>query len=161
MKTNKLLENTRRWRKTKRGLVTNLYHKMKARHPVTFSLEWLHQFSESEKFDRLFQEWRKHDFCKDMKPGIDRINHKKPYTKDNVHWLPWKENRFKQTMERRSRKGAVVQLLDGKIVAIYPSQRVAVLKTGLNQALVSAVLNGRRTHTGGYQFIYQHPDLLK
>ena len=28
-KTNlRLLENTRRWRKTKRGLVTNIYHKM-------------------------------------------------------------------------------------------------------------------------------------
>lgn len=155
-----LLENTRRWRKTKRGVVTNLYHKMKGRHEVSFTLQWLHGFAQDKKFNRLFEEWKKSGYKKEKKPTIDRINNKKPYTKTNVHWLPWCENRYKQTMERRSRKRAVIQLKNGKEVARFKSQREAVKKTGLNQSLVSAVLNGKRNHTGGYHFIYSNPELL-
>lgn len=163
----KLLENTRQWRKTKRGLITNLYHKMKARMSVEFSLEWLHEFSNCKKFNRLYNEWVVSDYNKQFKPSIDRINHKKVYTKNNIQWLTWAENRYKQSMERRARKGEVAQFLGDKVVKIFPSQRKAVMETSLSQSQMSKVLNGKGLTCGGYDWryvkdlnLYENPDLL-
>jgi hypothetical protein len=160
MTGNATLENTRRWRKTKRGLVTNLYHKLKARREVEFSLEWLHSFSNCRKFDRLFEEWEKSGYRKEFKPTIDRVNCKIDYTKSNVHWLSWAENRFKQTMERRCRKGRVIQFHGDKRVKVYRSQREAVISTGISQGNMSYCLNGKRETAGGYSWKYEN-DLIE
>lgn len=156
----KLLENTRRWRKTKRGLVTNLFHKMKARREIEFDLLWLHEFSKCQKFDRLFKEWENSGYSKQYKPSIDRINYKKGYLKNNVHWLTWAENRHKQIMERRSRKGPVKQLFGDRVVGKYKSQREAVMKTGISQSNISSCLNGNRQTAGGYKWQYENLELL-
>lgn len=157
----KSMNSTQRFRKTKRGLVTNLYSKMKARKSVSISLKQLHQFADCKKFTRLFNEWVKSGYCKQLKPSIDRISNKKDYDIDNIQWLTWSENRYKQSMERRCRKGPVVQLIGTKVVATYSSQREAVMKTGLSQGNISAVMNGTRKTTGGYIFRFSNPDLCQ
>jgi len=156
----KLLENTRRFRKTKRGLVTNLYGKLKTRHPVEFDMEWLHDFADCKKFNRLYNEWVKSNYRKEFKPSIDRISNKKGYEISNVHWLTWSENRYKQTMERRCRKGEVIQMQGDKVIKVHKSQRLAVMSTGIAQSCISACLNGRRQTAGGYGWTYQNPELL-
>lgn len=163
MKNIKLLENTSRWRKTKRGLVTNLFHKMKSRNKVDFDLSYLHEFANSSKFDRIYKEWVESNYCKQLKPSIDRIDNKKGYLKDNIQWLTWAENRYKQTMERRHRSPKVAQLVNNKIIKIYKSQKDAVNKTGLSQGNLSEALRGKRKLCGGYQWIYIHdnPELTK
>ena len=71
MKTNlKLLENTRNYRKTKKGLVTNLFHKMKSRNNVSFDLNYLQEFAKSKKFERLFIEWEESGYKKELKPFV-------------------------------------------------------------------------------------------
>lgn len=160
MSNTRLLENTARYRKTKKGLVTNLYQKLKVRNIVEFDLQFLQEFAVSKKFDRLFLEWVKSGYQKQFKPSIDRISNKKGYLKDNIQWLTWAENRYKQTMERRSRKGIVHQMIGNKIIATFKSQREAVIKTGLSQGDMSMVLNGKRQTCGGYKFIYSNPELL-
>lgn len=155
MKNTRLLENTARWRKTKRGLVTNLYNKMKSRNSVDFQLEDLHKFAECQKFNRLFIAWEKSKYHKQLKPSIDRINSKYGYTLHNIQWLTWAENRYKQSMERRSRKGAVIQMLGDKPYRHYISQRQAVLETGLAQSGISLCLNGKRKTCGGYGWSYE------
>ena len=169
MDKSKLLENTRRFRRTKKGLLTNLYHKMKGRNQVSFSLDDFHSLFLNDKlFDRLFIEWEKSKYDTMKKPSIDRINHNKPYTKENIQLHTWAENRYKQTMERRSRKGAVLQYLNGELIARYKSQREAVMKTGISQGNMSECLNGKRKHCGGSIFeyevignIHENADLLK
>lgn len=156
----KLLENTRRWRKTKRGLVTNLYHKMKSRNTVEFDLEWLHNFARCKKFERLFSEWEKSNYNKQFKPSIDRISNKKGYLKNNIHWLSWAENRYKQSMERRSRKGPVLRMCGDNIIEKYASQREAIIKTGISQSCISLCLNGKAATAGGFAWKYENPDLL-
>ena len=81
----------------------------------------------------------------------------------NIPILTWAENRYKQTMERRSRKGPVVQMLGNKIIKTYKSQRDAVLKTGLSQGDMSMAMNGKRNYCGGYKwrYIHENPELLK
>jgi hypothetical protein len=133
---------------------------MKSRNYVEFDLAWLQEFSKCKKFDRLFNEWEKSGHRKEFKPSIDRISNKKGYEKKNVQWLSWSENRYKQTMERRVRKGPVLQMQGDKLIKKHKSQRQAVIDTGISQGNMSACLNGLRATAGGYNWIYENPDLL-
>lgn len=154
MTNSKLLENTARYRKTKKGVVTNIYNKIKARNFVEFDLYFLQEFSKCKKFDRLFNEWVNSKYNKQLKPSIDRISNKTHYTKKNIQWLTWSENRFKQTIERRCRKGKVAKMIGLEVKEVYNSQREAVLKTGISQSNMSAALNGKRKLCGGYIWKY-------
>ena len=155
-----LLQNTQRYRHTQKGLITNLYNKLKERNIVDFSREFLQDFSKCKKFERLYLEWVKSNYDKQFKPSIDRINHNKHYSKNNIQWLTWAENRYKQTMERKNRKGVVYQMIGDKIVNKFKSQREAVIKTGISQGNMSEVLNGKRKTAGGYKFIFENHELL-
>lgn len=159
---NNMIENTRNWRKTKRGLITNLFHKMKSRNTVMFDLAFLHSFAECKKFDRLYNEWVNSGYVKQLKPSIDRIRNKGVYSVDNIQWLTWAENRFKQRMERKHRSLPVNQLLNGIVVNTYKSQKDVIMKTGLSQSNLSMTLNGKRALCGGYkwEYIHQNPELL-
>ena len=167
----KLLENTRKFRATPKGVLTNMYHKMKSRRDVLFSLPDFHaRFISDKKFLRLHSEWVKSGMDKMLKPSLDRVNNKLGYTVDNTHMLTWAENRHKQTMERRSRKGVVIQYLNGVEVCRFKSQRLAAIKTGIAQGNISNVMNGKRQHAEGFVFrfesdvignIHQNPELLE
>ena len=157
----KLLENTRRFRRTPKGVLTNMYDHLKRRHPVSFTLKDFHdRYIDDKNFQRRYKEWVKNAFNKQFKPSLDRINNKLEYSVENTQMLNWAENRFKQTMERRCRKGAVIQMIGDKAVRKFKSQREAVLKTGISQGNMSEVLNGKRQTAGGYKFIYENPELI-
>lgn len=157
----RILRNTEKYRRTRKGLITNLFQKIKSRNTVEFDIKYLHDFSNCKKFNRLFDEWVKSNYDKRLKPSLDRISHKKGYTKSNIQWLSWEENRFKQTIERRVRKGKVIQLLDGSEIKTFASQRQAVLKTGLSQGNISMVLNGKRNTCGGFEWKYKETKTVK
>ena len=159
----KLLENTRRYRKTPKGVLTNMYQHIKARHKTDFTLLEFHQFLNDKKFKRLFKEWEKSGYKKQLKPSLDRIDCKKNYSKDNIQMMTWAENRFKQSVYdgKRGRKPAVLQLLGNKVVRRFTSQRDVVKKLGIHQGNISQVLNGKRNYVNGYKFIYENPELLK
>jgi hypothetical protein len=156
-----LRQNTQRYRLTQKGLITNLYNKLKERNQVDFSRDFLQEFARCKKFERLYSEWVKSNYNKQFKPSIDRISNKKHYSQDNIQWLTWAENRYKQSMERRCRNGAVYQMIGNRIVRRFKSQREAVIKTGISQGNMSGVLTGKRETAGGYKFIYENPELLK
>ena len=162
----KLLENTQKFRETPKGVLTNMYHKMKSRREVSFTLQEFHdRFLEDKKFIRLYKEWIQSGKDKMKKPSLDRISNKRAYTVENTQMLTWAENRHKQVMERRSRKGEVIQYLNGKEVARYKSQKEAVKITGISQGNMSEQMNGKRLHCEGFTFmfankIYENPELL-
>lgn len=164
MKTNsKLLENTRKYRKTKKGLVTNLYHKIKSRNTVGFDLDFLHSFSESKKFERLFLEWEKSNYDKNLKPTLDRISFKKGYEKNNIHWLTWAENRYKQRMEiKLIRAKKVGRFLNNNLIEVYKSVSDAVENFGVSQGNLSSCLNGKRKTAKGFEWKYlEHQKISK
>ena len=160
-----------KYRETPKGVLTNMYHKMKSRGEVEFSLNEFHQrFLNDKKFLRLLKEWIDSGKNKMKKPSIDRISNKGGYSVRNTHMITWAENRYKQNMERRSRKGCVIQYLNGKEIAKFRSQKEASSKTGISQGNLSLHMNGKREHVEGFTFkfesevivnIHQHAHLLE
>lgn len=153
---------TERYRKTKRGVLTNIFSHQKARKPVYYKLRELHsRFLNNKKFDRLFKEWIKSEYDKQFKPTIDRINYKIPYTLKNIHCLSWSDNRYKQRMELKAIRARVVYMIKGdSAINIFPSQRSAIRISGLNQSGISMCLNGKRKTCGGYKWSYENPKLI-
>lgn len=162
MDKSKLLKNTQRFRETPKGVLTNMYDKMRSRRKVEFYLPEFHnRFLKDKKFLRLHKEWINSGKDKMKRPSLDRISNKKGYTVKNTQMLTWAENRHKQIMERRSRKGTVIQYLNDKEIARYKSQKEAVKKTNISQGNMSENLNGKRKHCEGFIFKYKHPELLE
>lgn len=160
------MNSTQKFRKTKRGILTNSYSKQKTRKEVFYSLKELHEkFINDHRFNRLFNEWEKSNYNKELKPTIDRINCKIGYHLDNIHCLTWKENRYKQRMETNIfRAKEIVCIKNGVVVNSFKSVSDAVRKTGIMQGNISSSLTGKRKTCGGYSWayknIYENPELL-
>ncbi len=167
MKTQKnKLENTQNYRKSKKGVITNIYAHQLSRsrerwldYPEYSLRELQDVYLNDIKFNRIYNEWIKSGYTKEMKPSIDRINNKKWYSLDNIQILTWKDNRYKQSMERRCRNWRVIWIWYWEINT-YKSQREAVKITWISQANISSVLNWNRKTAWGYKWIYENPDLL-
>lgn len=151
----------KKYRQSKKGILTNMFNHQKIRNikkgfgEIGYNLFWLQKkFLEDIKFNRLYNEWADSGYIKAKKPSIDRINHNKGYTKDNIQLLSWADNRFKQTIERRSRKGKVAQILNGKIIKIWNSQREAWRTLNINQSMISLALTGKCKTAYGYEWYY-------
>ena len=59
-----------------------------------------------------------------------------------------------QIVMKQGVKRQVVQLLDGKLIAQYPSIKEAALATGILVTNISKVLRGITLSTRGYQWKY-------
>ena len=165
METNmKSLKNTQKYRKTAKGVLTNMYQHMKRKYKVLFTLEEFHgRFLRDSKFLYLVSEWKKNKFDKQDKPSRDRKDCRKPYTVENTQMLTWAENRFKASAldGKLGRKPPVLQLMGGKVIKRFLSQRHVVKELGLSQGDLSMVLNGKRKTVSGYRFVYEDSNLLK
>ena len=162
----KLLENTARYRKTKKGVLTNTYQHQKSRRKVFYTLKELHdKFLDDKQFDRIYKEWVKRGYDKQFKPSIDRIDCLKDYTLKNIHILTWAENRYKQRFEfKRIRARKVLQIMGNATINVFNSVSHAVKYTGLGQGNISSCLHGKRNYCGGYKWqyfdIHENPELL-
>lgn len=159
-----LLKNTQRYRKTQKGVLTNMYNHMKSRYSVDFTLGEFHaRYLTDKLFIRLFNKWVQSNHNIQLKPSLDRTNCKLGYTFNNTKMMTWAENRLKQSKidGKLGRKNAVLQILNNKVIKRFQSQRHVVIELGISQSNLSAVLNGKRNHVSGYKFIYENPELLK
>ena len=156
----KLLENTRRWRRTYKGLTANLYAKIRERSKRNdrqnneFTLAEFRTYLNTTDIHRLFKRWQECGYKTDRRPSVDRINPLKGYTFDNMQVITAKENRIKGDKEKLVLWGKRVyqSTLDGEDFAIYPSIKEAWLKTGISRNNISSVCNGKRKQAGGYKW---------
>lgn len=162
-----ILNNTRNYRKTKKGVLTNIYNHCKSRRTVNFTLkEFQNKYIDDKKFVELYNTWVKHNYERLYKPTVDRINCLKDYSFANIHWLSWEENRYKQRMEfKRIRARKIFQVKNGKIIKEYKSQTEVLKQNKISQGNLSSCLNGKRKYCNGYEWhyadIYDNPELLK
>lgn len=156
----KLQKNTQKFRKTKKGVLTNSYSKQRNRRNVYYSLSELHgKFLNDKKFERIYNEWVKSGYNKNKKPVIDRINCKKDYSLDNVQILNFEENRYKQRMELKFlRAKKVYSFLNGKFYKTYNSVSEASKMSGVSQGNISSCLNKKRKSAGGFEWSYENKE---
>ena len=148
----------RRYRRSKRGLLIRAYSHQRERMEVEYNYkDLLEKYLDDKKFNRLYEEWVKSGYKKQLTPSIDRINCRKKYTLDNIHVITWGDNRYKRHMERKLEKGKIFQIKDGIIIKTYRSQVEAVRKTGIKQGNIGAVISGIRKTAGGYGWKYEKP----
>lgn len=156
-------EKKRNYRKTIDGLISRIYenqilHSKDRKHnPPLYTKkelkEWL--FSQ-ELFYKLYDNWKKSNYKKELCPSIDRKNDYKGYSIDNIQLMTWEENRKKGHNDRinginNKVNKKILQIdLDGNIINEFYSQAHAERKTGINQQNISSVCLGKRKSTGGF-----------
>ena len=164
MTNQQLLKNTAQYRKTPRGVLTNIYQHQKARskkygYKIDYTLEELHKmFLEDRIFLKIHGEWAKKGFKYYDKPSIDRIDPNLGYLKSNIRVMTWEQNRRKGDIEvaRKKWKPVIMCDMSGKRLCSFESIKRAAINMNLNQGLISEVVRGKRNHTGGYKFIYEN-----
>ena len=156
-------EATKKYRKTKKGVLTNLYGHIKTRNKTKFGeelnftlKEFQEKYIENYDFLRAYNVWVKSGYEYYKKPSVDRIDPDKSYFFDNMEFMTWEENRRKGEAER-SRITTSVSMFDlsGKHIKDFKSIKEAVRETGLNQSGITSCCCGRYKQTGGYVFRYK------
>lgn len=159
----KSLVTTQKYRKTPKGVLTNIYSKQKERsrlkemEPPSYSLKEFHdKYLKDKTFIRLYNEWVKSGYKKNKKPSFDRIDCFKPYSFDNIHVITWEENRYKQRMEVIRIRASRIKSIDilTQEETIYKSVTAAVEKTGFQQGTISSALNGYIKTYKGFRWEY-------
>lgn len=161
---------TEKFRRTEKGVITNLYQKLKKRNnnngfgDVPFDLKHFYDWSmEDRNFHRLFRIWMLDNYSKASKPSVDRINPLVGYEFDNMQWLSWNENYYKGIYEVAKKKEKPVAMYKdgvyiGKFRSVRDAQYFLDMKSNGN---ISSVLSGKRNSTHGYYFEYINPELLE
>lgn len=158
------ISNTQAYRKTEKGVLTNLYSKMKERNrnkgfgDLTFSLKVLHEtYLKDTAYVKLFKNWIDSGCNKNLKPSFDRINPKIGYTLENIKLLTWGENRKKADWEKSFIYTTPVVMYDinGNFIREFGSTKEANMITGIRQSGITSCCQGRYKHAGGYIFKYR------
>ena len=96
------MNSTQKFRRTPKGVLTNLYSKMKYRNikkgfgELPFTLQELHKnFLNDKKYIELFNQWEISGYKTSLKPSFDRINPNIGYFMQNITIKSWQDNRKK------------------------------------------------------------------
>lgn len=160
-------ERTARRRKTKQGVIEQIFTaqknscKKRGHKMPTYDIKWLKQWVLSDpKFHNLFDVWVLSGYDKWVKPSIDRLDDKLSYTESNIQIITWKENRSKQNLKSKNGEDvrncrAVNQLtLGGALIKRWYSISEACRNTECQVRSVVRVCKGQRKSTGGFKWEY-------
>lgn len=156
----KILENTRRWRLTYKGLSANLYSKVRERsrrndrRDENFTLAEFRAWLNTTNFSRLWERWKCNGYKSAERPSVDRKNCLDGYRFENMQIITSAGNRKKGDKEKIILWGKpVCQInLNDQMVAIYPNIKKAMEITGINRNNISSVLHGIRKTAGNYKW---------
>ena len=175
------LLNTQKYRETPKGILTNLYGKMKERNnakgfgELPFSLKDLHGlYIKNNDFINMVEQWKAKGKKSKDKPSFDRINPLIGYTLKNIQLKTWGENRVKADWEKSFIYTTAVVMLDINMKKIreFESVKEVVNATGFSQGNIVMCCQGKRKTVKGYIFryrgdkfkknnIHENPELLK
>ena len=161
------------YRRSKRGWAVTQWNTQnrnsdKRGHPKpNYSSEELLKWAMNQpNFDKVFFDWEKSDFERDLKPSCDRIDDMKPYILDNLRIVTQKENtlmgaRSEKAKERMTKamqkiRGIHIKQYDkqGNFIREYVSAGEASRLTGVDQSHITKCCKGKLKTSGGYIWEY-------
>ena len=162
------LENTRRYRLTLKGVITNIYSHQQERSKLRGFVLWysLKELQEwcicNPRFIELYHERVKKPTRRN-KPSIDRIDCMKWYERGNIQVMSSKENMEKGCTEKILLRGKqVIQYdLEWKEIKRFNSIKEACKETWCLQSWISLCVLGRRKRTNGFIRKYADPIMGK
>ena len=156
--------------RTKKGLSAQILQNQqrsskKRNHPkLPYTLEQFRTWLYSQpNFEKLYNNWVKSNYKKNLIPSVDRLDDYKGYSFDNIRLVTWGVNCRRAYKDRRNGvnnkhsiavKGTHVKT--GKVV-IYPSSRSASRGEGIkSNSCITKCCKGEPSHKtiGGYRWEY-------
>ena len=97
---------TKNYRRTWKGMIIHMYDSQKQRcknkpHCLNYTLEEFRDWCElSSRLSRLWINWKKSGYFKNLKPSIDRMDPKGNYDLANIQALTWEQNNKKGAKDK-------------------------------------------------------------
>ena len=161
----------RKYRKTKEGVISQIYgaqnqrSKKRGHLMPSYSKEWLSEWILSnDEFHILYEKWVLSGYDKWLKPSVDRIDDSIGYTTANIQLMTWFSNKAKSHTDVRSGKSPhghnqhipTLQLSkDGCLIREFISSREASRATNIDSGNISKCCNGKVMTAGGYVWRYK------
>ena len=155
------------YRKTKRGLVTDIYNTQKLgakmrgyEAPSYTKQELVNWLLCNPLFHALHNRWVESDYDRWIKPSVDRKNDYKSYTFDNIQLMTWGENKAKSHSDtvngvNNKRSYSVQQFsLNNEFIKEYYSMRQASRETSIYDTDIGRCCSGRFKTAGGFIWRY-------
>lgn len=162
-------EVLKKYRRSKKGVLTNIYDHLKRRNKAKFGMEltftskeFQEKYIDDDDFLNIYNGWVDSGYQYYKKPSVDRKNPDEPYIFENMQFMTWEENRKKGEKERSRIVTSISMFdLDGKHIKDFDSVKQAVKETGLNESGIVSCCCGLYKHTGGYVFKYKQSGYQK
>ncbi|RDY58016.1 hypothetical protein [Flagellimonas nanhaiensis] len=126
--------------KTKKGLLKRIFYTQKRKsklrgHPSPkYNInEFIQNSLLDRDFNLLFENWKKSNFIKSLKPSCDRLEDHKGYSFENTQWVTWEYNDWKNKNSERHKMA---------IRAISKSRTKVVLQFDTKMNLIKTWKNG-------------------
>jgi len=104
-------EHNKNYNKTKKGLVKCMYSgqkkgsRQRGHAMPNYTVEELRDWVFAQiNFKKLYNNWVKSEYKKDLIPSCDRLDDNKPYTLNNLQLITWEENYEKSRCDIKSGK---------------------------------------------------------
>lgn len=163
------LENTKAYRRTFKGLITEIYSQQKKsckirkmEQPGFTKKELFNWCENSLDFMRLYQEWVESNYHIDKRPTTDRKDDMKTYTFDNMQPLTYRQNvnKYHNSLvngtTKRVLKPVLQYDLEGNFIKEYFSITEASRQIGGSQSKISACIAGQQKTSSGFIWKLKH-----
>ena len=149
--------------RTLEGLIVKIYGAQKATSKIrchdlpTYTTSELREWMLIQPiYHELHSKWVESGYDKMKVPSVDRLDDYKGYTLSNIQLMTWEENKRKGHDDRKNginnkkNKSVSQYSLDETFIQEFHSMNEAARQTGVNQGNISACINGKLKHAGGF-----------
>lgn len=104
----------------------------------------------NKTFERLYYVWVDSNYRKDMTPTVDRIDHNRGYTLDNMQFLTFYENARKAGLYESPRRKQVYMTMEDGYTLVFPSLTCASNYIGVCLSSLRKAISSRKQKYRGY-----------
>ena len=156
------------YHRSKLGFISKIYAQQKRSSkkrnhskPSYTKKEFINWMFSQSNFEKLYNDWVKSDYAKDLAPSVDRLDDYKPYSLDNIQLMTWKENREKAYEDQRrginNKNAKTVHQYDinNNFIKSYVSVAIVAKENRVQQPCISRCCLNKQKTSGGYKWKYE------